>query len=82
VDISENWLIDCNLDPDNPACSDLCLYSLAGDLDNSCNVDIDDITIMAGLWTQSYTLVDFAFIAQNWLIDCDATPANPACQLK
>jgi len=40
-----------------------CLYLLAGDLNDDCNVDF----------------YDFALMAANWLIDCDITPDNPAC---
>ena len=40
-----------------------CLYELKGDVDNDCNVDF----------------LDFAVLADNWLIDCDLTPGDPAC---
>ena len=41
----------------------ICEYALAGDLNNDCKVDFRD----------------FARMAENWLIDCQANPSNPAC---
>jgi hypothetical protein len=41
----------------------VCQYVLAGDLNDDCKVDF----------------YDFAKMAENWLIDCDQTPENPAC---
>lgn len=41
----------------------LCPYSLPGDTNGDCKVD----------------LVDFALVAQNWLTDCGLNPADPAC---
>ncbi|HEW78701.1 MAG TPA: hypothetical protein ENH34_01860 [Phycisphaerales bacterium] len=40
-----------------------CSYKPLGDINNDCRV----------------TLIDFAILAQNWLIDCNLTPENPAC---
>jgi probable HAF family extracellular repeat protein len=40
-----------------------CLYTLAGDLNDDCTVD----------------LADFAVMAANWLVDCGAVPTDPAC---
>jgi hypothetical protein len=40
-----------------------CLYNLAGDLNDDCKVDF----------------LDFAIMANNWLIDCMEEPDNPAC---
>jgi hypothetical protein len=40
-----------------------CLFNLAGDLNDDCRVDFSD----------------FALMAENWLIDCQANPSNPAC---
>ena len=40
-----------------------CNYVLAGDLDGNCRLD----------------LADLAVVAANWLIDCNANPADPAC---
>lgn len=40
-----------------------CPYQLAGDLNEDCRVN----------------LVDLAIMAQNWLVDCNLTPENPAC---
>lgn len=40
-----------------------CLYDIAGDFNSDCKVNIDDLSLMA----------------TNWLIDCDETPEDPAC---
>jgi hypothetical protein len=40
-----------------------CLFNLAGDLNDDCKVDFRD----------------FAYMAENWLIDCDTNPSDPAC---
>jgi len=40
-----------------------CQFRLAGDVNHDC----------------VYNLIDFAITAQNWLIDCNATPGDPAC---
>lgn len=40
-----------------------CNFKLAGDINRDCKVD----------------LVDFAMMAENWLIDCNITPENPSC---
>lgn len=42
---------------------EFCGYQLEGDFDGNCRVNF----------------IDFAIIAQNWLIDCRLTPGNPAC---
>jgi hypothetical protein len=41
-----------------------CMYDLAGDVNSDCKVDI----------------VDLAFIADIWLVDCELTPGDPACK--
>ena len=41
----------------------VCPFSLAGDLNNDCRID----------------LADFAILADSWLVDCYANPRNPAC---
>jgi hypothetical protein len=41
----------------------ICMYAIAGDLNDDCKVDFSD----------------FALMAENWLIDCQANPSNPAC---
>jgi hypothetical protein len=43
-----------------------CQYSLAGDLNDDCKVD----------------LYDFAQMASNWLINCSADPNDPECYTK
>lgn len=40
-----------------------CHFQLAGDANRDCKIDI----------------VDFAIMAQGWLVDCDATPGDPLC---
>ena len=40
-----------------------CLYNVAGDYNDDCRVDMED----------------FAVFADGWLVDCYATPSNPAC---
>ncbi len=40
-----------------------CLYQLVGDLNDDCRVDY----------------LDDAIMAENWLIDCNLDPENPAC---
>ena len=41
----------------------ICEYAFAGDLNNDCKVDF----------------CDFARMAENWFIDCNTNPSNPAC---
>ena len=41
----------------------VCQYKLIGDINNDCKVD----------------LLDFAVMANNWLIDCNVNPGDPAC---
>ena len=43
--------------------SEVCPFTILGDLDYNCRVDLRDVALMAG----------------NWLIDCHLTPLNPAC---
>ena len=45
------------------ASAEVCHYRLAGDVNGDCKTNI----------------ADFALMAQTWLIDCDATPGDPAC---
>lgn len=40
-----------------------CIYSIAGDLNQDCKVDLED----------------FAMMARNWLLDCELTPDDPDC---
>jgi hypothetical protein len=40
-----------------------CQYNLEGDLNDDCKVD----------------MLDFAIVADNWLVDCYTDPNNPAC---
>lgn len=43
--------------------TDLCQYTLVGDLNNDCRVGFSD----------------FALMAANWLVDCMVNPDDPAC---
>jgi hypothetical protein len=43
-----------------------CEYSLVGDLNDDCRVDFCDLCLML----------------DNWLVDCSATPEDPACMPK
>jgi hypothetical protein len=45
------------------ASAEVCHYRLAGDINGDCKTN----------------LADFALMAQTWLVDCDATPGDPAC---
>ena len=40
-----------------------CNYELAGDLNNDCRVDLQDIAVLAA----------------NWMVDCDMDPTHPSC---
>lgn len=41
----------------------ICTYTLAGDLNNDCKVDLADVSLLAA----------------NWLTDCSQSPLDPAC---
>jgi len=43
-----------------------CPYDIEGDLDDNCKID----------------MVDFALMANNWLLNCRTNPSDPACVLK
>lgn len=61
-----NGGLTTNADIDNINISysmEFCGYKLEGDMDGDCKVDF----------------IDFAIMAQNWLIDCRLTPENPEC---
>ncbi len=45
------------------ACAPTCPYTLLGDLNCDCRVDLNDL----------------ALLSRNWLINCAADPTNPAC---
>lgn len=40
-----------------------CTYNIQGDIDHDCKVNF----------------LDFAIMTENWLLDCDQTPDDPAC---
>jgi len=64
-----NGGLTTNADIDNIYVSysrEFCGYELEGDFDGNCRVEF----------------IDFAIMAQNWLIDCRLTPGNPACVAK
>lgn len=43
--------------------TEVCPFTILGDLDHNCRIDFHDVALMVG----------------NWLIDCHLTPLNPAC---
>lgn len=57
----------------------VCQYTLAGDLNDDCEVDFDDLAAMAGKWLVDVDFSHFADMAENWLIDCYVEPTDPAC---
>ena len=68
----------------------VCQYKLTGDLNDDCRVGWEDVRIFTGQWLDSdgsanldgfngINLLDFALLADNWLIDCEIDPNNPAC---
>jgi alpha-tubulin suppressor-like RCC1 family protein len=73
-----------------------CPYALVGDLNGNCKVGYDDLFIMFENWLKSDATADIApvpgdgivnfrdytALAENWLIDCQQTPLNPACVAK
>ena len=70
-----------------------CRYALAGDLNDDCRVGWEDVRIFTGQWLDSdgsanldgfngINFLDFALLADNWLIDCNIDPGNPACVQK
>jgi hypothetical protein len=73
-----------------------CPYTLIGDLNGNCKVGWDDLFIMFENWLKSDATADiapvpsdgivnfrdFVALAENWLIDCQQTPGNLACEPK
>jgi alpha-tubulin suppressor-like RCC1 family protein len=68
----------------------VCQYKLTGDLNDDCRLGWEDVRIFTGQWLDSdgsanldgfngINLLDFALLAENWLIDCEIEPNNPAC---
>jgi hypothetical protein len=72
-----------------------CMFDLAGDLNDDCRVDFIDLKVFSEQWLlppglpsadiwpsggdNTVNFQDFAVMAENWLIDCQASPSNPAC---
>ena len=56
-----------------------CQYNLIGDIDDNCKVDLRDLALIYDQWLTTYTFSDVVDTAENWVIDCDAQPPNPAC---
>ena len=46
-----------------------CEYTIAGDTNHDCVVDMVDLA----------TMVDLAAMAENWLLNCHLTPLDPGC---
>ena len=63
----------------------LCNYSLVGDEDIDCDVDLGDLELLIIDWLVSCNpycdadFEDFAAMASNWLVNCNTEPENPAC---
>ena len=68
----------------------VCAFTLAGDLNNDCKVDLYDYAILAANWLAECItpladpdcitdMDDLVNIAENWLINCNSTPSDPAC---
>jgi len=74
---AQNWLVNCLTSPDNPACQALPVTA-SGPTQNTVSCDY----FLAGDWNSdcANNLLDFALASQTWLIDCNATPDDPACQ--
>ena len=75
-----------------PAILSSCDYVLAGDVNDDCRVDSQDLHLVVEQWLKvngidldyvgTIDLYDFAILAKNWLIDCYVEPNNPACEPK
>jgi alpha-tubulin suppressor-like RCC1 family protein len=65
----------------SPAIIQTCEYILAGDLSDDCRVDSADLQTFMEQWpdVNGVNLIDFALLAENWLVDCTTEPDNPAC---
>ena len=55
-----------------------CNYSMVGDLNRDCQVNLKDFVIMARNWLLDSNN-DVVMIVRNWLLDCKQTPKDPAC---
>ena len=77
--LAAHWLTDCFANPTDPACVPKCGYSVAGDLNDDCRVNLMDFSTLSDKWQNPYTLTDLAVLAGHWLTDCFANPADPAC---
>jgi hypothetical protein len=74
----------------SPAIFQSCRYLIAGDVNDDCKVDSHDLGVLNEQWlapegtadldgVDGINLADFALLAENWLLDCEAEPQNPAC---
>jgi alpha-tubulin suppressor-like RCC1 family protein len=95
--LANNWIVDCIDNPSNPACiPKVCPFNVAGDLNKDCEVNLEDITILAAQWLTSpgipsadiapppggdgiIDFLDFATLANNWLVDCFHDSSSSAC---
>ena len=63
----------------------LCNYYIAGDRDFDCDVDLEDLELLAINWLVNCDidcdadLEDFALMAINWPVNCNTEPENPSC---
>jgi hypothetical protein len=74
----------------SPAIFASCGYTIVGDVNDDCRVDSQDLKILSEQWldpngladldkVNGVNLIDFALLAQNWLVDCTTEPDNLAC---
>ncbi|MBN1125737.1 MAG: hypothetical protein JXA82_12075 [Sedimentisphaerales bacterium] len=54
-------------------------FALVGDLDTDCDVDIEDLRILAGAWLteDGYVLLDLADLAAHWKLCIDPVTGEP-----
>jgi subtilase family serine protease len=62
-DLCTGWGTPAGQNLINALAGPSCGFTLSGDLNSDCRVDMND----------------FAILAENWLIDCTAGPNNPKC---
>jgi hypothetical protein len=46
-----------------------CSADLPADFSGDCSVDFEDLKILADSWLEEYDFIDFASLAENWLIN-------------
>jgi alpha-tubulin suppressor-like RCC1 family protein len=56
-----------------------CQYTLRGDWNHDCGINLSDYHMLASAWLSGYTLSDLQNMMEHWLINCRSTPNDPAC---